>query len=84
MRAILRREGWIVYLAASILMWPGSMLGYVKVGGAFNNLLFVSYFAVLAVVVKAQDLMERSATIDCCARIRHRAPGVPPAFRWRS
>jgi hypothetical protein len=52
---------WAISLVAGLLLWPTSVLGHVKVGGASNSLLYSTYFlAVAALAIMVESLAART------------------------
>jgi hypothetical protein len=41
-------EPWAVFFVTAILLWPSSLIGYVKLGGALNSFLPAVYFTTCA------------------------------------
>ncbi|MDX2149326.1 MAG: hypothetical protein SFV54_01225 [Bryobacteraceae bacterium] len=45
------KEPWVLCFVTGLMLWPTSVLGFVKVGGAANTLVYSTYFLHLATVL---------------------------------
>ncbi|HEY9647431.1 MAG TPA: hypothetical protein V6C88_13720 [Chroococcidiopsis sp.] len=51
LRQWLRENRWTVFLVAGLVTVPTSILGYIKVGGYYNNFSFTIYFLLTATIL---------------------------------
>jgi len=54
---LLAAHPWMGAALCGLLLWPTSVLGYVKVGGAINALLYTSYFLAIAAALAFVELL---------------------------
>lgn len=59
LRYLLSRP-WVIFGMAGLFLWPVSMLGYVKIGGANNTLLFSTYFFDCAVAALLFETLQNA------------------------
>lgn len=56
-------EPWVVFSVTGVLLWPTTVLGFVKIGGANNTLMYATYFLFASVLLLAvQSWANREAT----------------------
>jgi hypothetical protein len=53
---ILKRRPWIILAVIGVVLFPSSILGYVKIGGDVNNFALSNYFLLLAGIAGLVDL----------------------------
>ncbi|CAN5589312.1 hypothetical protein BH09PLA1_BH09PLA1_21570 [soil metagenome] len=80
LRGLAIRSGWIMLPMTAIALVPGSVLGYVKVGGFLNNFAMTTLFILLAASVAASAIIREMKTIHAPTMVRAAICGAIIAY----